>query len=215
MGFSRQDILDQLDHHARDFTFPMLDNGYMFLVDTRLTAWRDETRWALAIEIVGYNPRAGQLDLLVHRYGNCLDGPTGTRDEDFLCPVTSEIEDSENSEHTIPGLSRICLRDHEVPLIAHADPWRLEGLYRSLVPTHRDLLFANDAEMKARFPVDLALVLRLEEWHHPNLVNDQLPSGNETFVMIADVLRTGDLSRYAPTKVPNTHWSHWPDGGSL
>jgi len=29
------------------------------------------------------------------------------------------------------------------------------------------------------------------------------------------VLATADASRYRPTLTPNTHWSNWPDSGSL
>ena len=86
------DILAQLDRHAGEFTFPMLDNGYIFPVDVRLTAWRDKSRWALAIEVVGYSPRAAELHVVIHRYGNCVEGVTGTRNADFICAVEGEVE---------------------------------------------------------------------------------------------------------------------------
>ncbi len=40
-------------------------------------------------------------------------------------------------------------------------------------------------------------------WHHPDLVNGELPSGSETFQMIAEVVVSGDATRYRPTKQPN------------
>jgi hypothetical protein len=136
-AFSSGEILAQWDQHAGDYTFPMLDNGYVFLVDTRLTAWRDDHRWALAIEVVGYSPRSGQLDCVIHRYGNCVEGPTGTRNEDFICPVTSEVEDPSNPEHAIPGLLSISLRGNPAPLANRSDSCRLENLYRGLTPSYR------------------------------------------------------------------------------
>ncbi|MGC4767981.1 DUF7003 family protein [Micromonospora sp. DT44] len=41
------------------------------------------------------------------------------------------------------------------------------------------------------------------------------PSRSETFRQIADALATGDRTLYAPKAQPNTHWSHWPESGSL
>src|SRR3712207_3518142 len=53
--FSQQEILTKLDDAARDFKFPGLDNGFIYPVDTRLHAFRDDARWALVIEVVGYD----------------------------------------------------------------------------------------------------------------------------------------------------------------
>ena len=64
-------------------------------------------------------------------------------------------------------------------------------------------------------PAELPLLLRLEEWHHPDLANGELPGGSRTFQQLAEVLATGEASRYQPVEVPNTHWTHWPDGGTL
>jgi hypothetical protein len=37
----------------------MLDNGYVHLVDSRLSAYRDNERWAIVIEVIGFNYRGG------------------------------------------------------------------------------------------------------------------------------------------------------------
>ncbi len=58
-GFSSEEILSQLDKCAAEFTFPMLDNGYVYPVDSRLSAYRDEARWVLIIEVFGFNFRGG------------------------------------------------------------------------------------------------------------------------------------------------------------
>jgi hypothetical protein len=61
-NFSSQDILLQLDQCAEDFNFPVLDNGYIYPIDSRLTAYRDDQRWVLVIEIVGHAYRSGEHD---------------------------------------------------------------------------------------------------------------------------------------------------------
>ena len=65
-------------------------------------------------------------------------------------------------------------------------------------------------------PPDLQEFLILEEWNHPNVVEvTERPSGSQTFQQLAHALVTGDASGYKPSLAPNTHWSHWPDGGTL
>lgn len=64
-------------------------------------------------------------------------------------------------------------------------------------------------------PIDIPKILELHDWFHPDIVNGELPSENETFMQIAQVLKTGDIEYYKPTHDPNTHWQNWPSGGSL
>ena len=69
--------------------------------------------------------------------------------------------------------------------------------------------------MLERVPADLPRIFQLEEWHHPDLAGDELPSRSRTFQIIAMVLETGDADQYRPVEEPNTHWRFWPDGGTL
>ena len=91
----------------------------------------------------------------------------------------------------------------------------IPDLFRRLLPRHRDLYHATEAELREVVPEDLPQILRLLEWEHSDAVHDVLPSHTECFPMIAKVLATGDVSHYKPTKPPNTHWSNWPAGGTL
>lgn len=236
--FSRLDILTQLDDAARVYDFPMLDNGYMYLADVRLHAYRDdprrsdEPRWVLVIDVLGWFNRAYAVENILHCYGNCLKRSPGTANEDFLGMVEDGPEgslfDKEYGEYVHNEARTVCIRGKVVPINTTADflaakrielidPPKVHGfeLLRSLLPEHRDLLFATEEELRQRVPPDLPCLLRLDEWYHPNLCDGELPSDKETFQMIADVLASGDSAHYAPTKPPNTHWSNWPKGGTL
>jgi len=57
-------------------------------------------------------------------------------------------------------------------------------------------------------------LLVLDEWHQPDLITTS-PSTSQAYQMIAEALATADPGRYQPTEPPNTHWSHWPESGSL
>jgi hypothetical protein len=88
-------------------------------------------------------------------------------------------------------------------------------LFRLLAPARRRLLPADETELRAGIPSDLPELLRLDEWNQPEEFQDVRPSEHETFQMIAEVLESGDPTRYRPTLPANTHWSHWPDAGTL
>lgn len=57
--------------------------------------------------------------------------------------------------------------------------------------------------------------MELKEWYHPDCADSELPSNNETFKQIAEVLETGEMELYKPTRKPNNHWKNWPEGGTL
>jgi hypothetical protein len=209
--------------------FPMLDNAYIFPADVRLTLYRDRTRWALALEALGFSPKAGndaeRIILDLHVFGNCLAQPPG------LCTtVTPATSTAPLFVAPWPGKvlagARLSLRGREVylptaPEAYHAagialrsppDVWGFEAL-RVLLPGYRALLLATETERCAHIPPDLPAILQLDEWRHPNLAEDELPSHTETFQQLAAVLYTGDPARYAPNVPPNTHWRYWPHGG--
>jgi hypothetical protein len=41
------------------------------------------------------------------------------------------------------------------------------------------------------------------------------PSSYETWQLLTKVITTGDINLYKPTLPPNTHWTNWPDSGSM
>lgn len=88
-------------------------------------------------------------------------------------------------------------------------------LCRLLAAEHRDLVLATNSERRVSVPPELMEILVLEGWCHPDVCCGEVPSDTETFRELAEVLVSGDLSRYRTTEVHNTHWRYWPDGGAL
>ncbi len=207
-------ILAQLDQSAVDFTFPDLGHGYYFAMDARMHAYSDSARWALIVEIVGYNPRAADVLDVLHVYGNCLvSGEAGFENGDFLGRVDNfdQVEDEQEPE-TATGAD-VVVRGRLISVAAKPRE-DLVDVLRRLVPASRDFLLADDAELRRRIPADIPEILRLDEWHQPDLFETR-PSQSELYRQIAEVLATGDPGRYRPTEQPNTHWSNWPDSGGL
>jgi hypothetical protein len=72
MHFDPERILAILDGCCDAFTFPMLDNGYVYLAATRLSLYRSATDWALVIEVFGFSPRAGMPDTAIFTFASRL-----------------------------------------------------------------------------------------------------------------------------------------------
>jgi hypothetical protein len=88
-------------------------------------------------------------------------------------------------------------------------------LLRGLLSEHRESLLASDEERRSGLSPGLPQFLQLNEWQHPDILNRELPSETESFVLLAESMAAGDTALYRPTIPPNTHWANWPEGGSL
>ncbi len=229
-------ILEQLDLAASEFTFPMMDNGYVYPADVRMTVYRDTTRWLMNIEILGSGwPRKGgyhSFQNCLHLFGNALHRKYGTANEDFLDVIgdlpDDPLFDEQYDWYVRPQASAVSIRGSRVPIdlsleaLKRAEIPLVESpnidppaVLRSLLPQYRDLLLATDQELEARNVHGLPQWLRLNEWFHPDLASNELPSGCETFQMLAEAISTGKKEVYHPTKAPNTKWQNWPEGGTL
>ena len=232
--FTSNDILAQLDKCAEDFTFPMLDNGYVYPVESRLSGYRGDNRWVLIIEVIGFNVRAGGhdgIDNCLHIFGNCLGFEPGTNNSNFLYFAENSPEgetfDQEFGESLNPNIKTISMRGKIVPVSQDPEYYKTRQIeleappeikiwefLRAIKNDYGEHFFATEEEIRARIPLDLPFIIRLKEWFHPDLASGEKPSESETFQMIARVLESGDLRNYHPTKMPNNHWSNWPEGGT-
>lgn len=204
----------------------------------------DAERWALVVDIVGYNPRAGNVVDVLHALGNCLTGTHETWHTRFTNRIDNFVDLCEGD----PGAAGyrqvpLVIRGQAVP-VAAAATIRLEDLFRLLAPQHRDLLLAENAEIRQLLPADLPRVLCLDDWHHTTLrvqppsperdrqrqLHETLtrhlppqrrvpfevrPSDIETYQQLSEVLATAELFHYRPTLPGNTHWTNWPLSGAL
>lgn len=137
-------------------------------------------------------------------------------------------QDPEDIELVAPGANVIVVRDQSIALpsldeyarhdieLEQAPRVLVFELCRYLADIARDHVLATPEERRVSVLPEMDQILQLEEWHHPNVVDrEDRPSGSETFRQLAEVLVTGDVKLYQPSKPPNTHWRNWPDGGRL
>ena len=86
---------------------------------------------------------------------------------------------------------------------------------RYLAVTKRDQVLATEEEKRHHILPEMQQIFQLEEWHHPDVAIEELPSESETFQQLVKVLFTGNTDYYQPTQPPNTDWRNWPEGGQL
>ncbi|PYT63401.1 MAG: hypothetical protein DMG35_04235 [Acidobacteria bacterium] len=149
-------------------------------------------------------------------------------DSRFVFPISEgPWQDAMDSELVATDAKGIALRGEPLALPSYDEyekhgieleqPSRIQvyELCRLLADIARTKVLATAQEQRISVLPDMKQILQLEEWHHPNIVEDDRPSSSETFRQLAQVLETGDLKLYHPSKQPNTHWRNWPDGGTL
>ena len=240
-------ILQILDQCCDSFTFPMLDNGYVYLAGTRLTLFRSNEHWSLVIEVFGFSTRSELPDTHVYTFASRLcnrkkesefyssDAYTQhlknnpNNESRFVFPIDQgSWQDPDDLDYLADDASHIMVRNQKIALpdresyarlgveLEDSDRIFVYEACRSLAATHRDLLLATDVELRANVPPELEQILQLDEWNHPDVVDEaKKPSASETFQQLAEVLASGQISSYRPTLLPNTHWANWPDGGTL
>jgi uncharacterized protein DUF7003 len=205
-------ILAVLDDCAAAFTFPALDNGYVYPAATRLTAYRSDSNWAIVIEVFGFSPRAGLPDTHLYTFAEELharDAPeqyvsreayerylslNPHHESRFVHPIEEgPWQDEEVGELVAEGASWLRIRGLERPLpgpaeyalagVDLADPPRIQvyELCRVLANLHREDVLADPAERRVSVAPELSEVARLEEWRHPDVTGEEMPSASETF----------------------------------
>lgn len=248
MTHNPEQILAILDACCAAYTFPMLDNGYVYLAASRLSAFHSPTNWALVIEIFGYSPRAGIPDIHVYTFASRLHQrdsieqyvtleahqaylannpfnesrfflPLGEdhswQDEESACELIARTATHfplRGQRYPLPERSAYALQGIE---LAQPEDIELYELCRFLAETQRESILATPEEQRVSVLPELTQVLLLDEWRHPDLIAGELPSTTPAFQQLAQVLATGDPSHYTASEPPNTHWSHWPEGGTL
>lgn len=186
---TEEEILNSLDNSNDGYycSFVDLGDGYSYLIDTRLNAFRDDNnRWAIAIERLGYNPRAGAIILDIHYYGNCLTNLEyyNKRPTNYyrVHPINFDnFNDTIVGESLKPDAKFWLVREQQVSLSHNKQEYvnagivlkeyepneiRAEEAARLAVTHNRDLFRASDSDLFKSIPKDLRKIFVLDEWYH-------------------------------------------------
>jgi hypothetical protein len=213
------EILEQMDDCARQYDFPMFNNSTFQYARARLCAYANEDEWLIIFQILNYSPSPRRFFNDIYGYGNQLSRPGHQRtlalfDDDrswwdeqrFVLDVhhprlqlrsgarTFEISDLDYASRRIA-----IARDDQKPI----------GLLRYLVDVIPDELFvASDALLDCcNRPRGLHRALALDDWQHPDVAEDQLPSSSASLRDLATFLAGGTTA--PPSGSGNTDWRLW------
>ena len=228
------EFLHLLDTASSEGLFPYPQHDRMDYGGMRLHAYKGNRDFALLFEMMMFDHEAHRIErfhgFTNHAFLFHSNGDSAVWD-DSLLPVqikrvqgTASVSLTEDSDEHIatrkerqrlnPLATVIALRGKRVVVPQDAASYRARGvkpsrplmlqdLLRYLLATHRDQMFSTETERKRALP-GMKKLLTLDAWRHYDLDEDKAPSETEAMQMLAGVLVTGDVSRYAPSEAPNT-----------
>jgi hypothetical protein len=203
------EILSTLDNcYENDFWyFITLNHPYVYLIDSRVNIFRGKSdRWAVAAEVLGYNPRGGLISLEIFYFGNCLinleldngkpvnnctvfpidsenfdsttDGEVLKNDAAFWIARSTPVKLSHIKQDYIDG--GIELKQYEPNEI------RIEEAARLTILKHSGLYRATDEELYKSIPKSLDKILIIDEWYHREFFQNKHILSNAALERILD-----------------------------
>lgn len=191
---TEKEILSNLDDTYKFgdyFQFIQLGHPYSCLIDSRLNVFRgDDDRWAIAAERLGYNERAGEIELEIYYSGNCLVNLEEYNNQQTNYYILRNIDSDSFFKTTdgpdlLPDAKYWLLKNERVNLSVDVSTYAVNGIKlneyepgqigveeaaRLAVISQGDLFRASDDELNKSLPADLQKILVLDEWHHKDFL---------------------------------------------
>lgn len=240
-----QAILRILDGCCERSTFPVLDNGYVYLAATRLSLYRSKVDWGLVIEVFGFSPRSGLPDTAIYTFGSHLRRVRSASDFvseaawthyvrahhhdelHFVHPIDEgDWQDADQTEWVAQGATACVVRGNPVTL-PPADAYARWGI--ALSETPRIQVFEacralaelrRDAVLATPEERCAALPDALELLMQLEAWRHPDLAGGERCSASATFRSLASVLAGGDVtryrpEEPNTHWRFWPEGGTL
>ncbi|KAB2914980.1 MAG: hypothetical protein F9K23_12720 [Bacteroidetes bacterium] len=183
------EVLNALDnsHDGGYKRFVWFNDIYSYLIESRLNVFRGkEETWAIAIERVGFNPRAGNIFLSITYFGNCLTNLE--RYNNYVCNDyqigllnDDEVEETIDVDVLKEDAKHWTIRGQKIPLVYTKADYKdagvnisdydanaigVEAVARVIAYKHKTIFCATDQELYKSIPSNLDKILVLDEWYH-------------------------------------------------
>ncbi|MBD1373295.1 hypothetical protein IC620_13145 [Hazenella sp. IB182357] len=200
------------------FNYPVLDDLYIDLADTRLSVFKNDTKWILVIEKIGYFIQGQFAVYDLYAYGNTQlkNGLIYTTDE-FITINHQNILVDENGRFSIEPFDKLSFKIWNENVKMQLSPNDFEQakinftryspseFVRMISFKFKDKLFLNDQDIMNKLNEGrLDIFYRTNHWYHSN----ENPSLNPFFRDLDIALQHNDPLVIRPFK-PNTHWQNW------
>jgi hypothetical protein len=223
-------LLEDLDKHAAEFNFPMLNNAYVEFASARLSAFRSVQDWLIVFEVLGFSEREVEFVDLVYAFGSCVE-------REGL--IVEEIPLSSSPEHPLfDAETNECIADWskwsikvgnekmffspapkeytEAGIVIDREPGlgslKEIELLRFLVHVLGETrFFLTDQSLLSHFPKckSLEKFVQTTQWQHPNVAEEEMPSKNVSIRSLVEALSQRNPLLFKQGH-PNTHWRFWP-----
>jgi hypothetical protein len=232
--FDKDTVLQDLDNHASEFDFPMLDNTYVEFAKARLSLFAGPESWVIAFEIIGYSINEGSFVNDLYAFGNCLSREgvltsfpvaAGVADCPFVDPATEawiadwkdwSISCRDRRFHFQPTYDEYVRLGISVDSEGGPGSLRPKDILRFFTGTKGcgDLFLAKQELLEELHGCqNVNLLLQTEEWQHPDIASGELPSESISIRSLADAVALSSADMFMPGRI-NTDWRLWETAAS-
>jgi hypothetical protein len=196
----------------------MLNNVYFYYSRARLNSFVGGKDWLIVFQVIAYFTRSAELGNFLYAYGSVI--PDGIDQDKYLVYATQldkkDIADRFNFKLSIRGksvkakLTEDDYAEYDIP-VDEEHPPELD-VARIVGWKYADLVFLPEDELLDFLGLSgrrLRPFLTLEDWYHPNVADDELPSQSDSLDQLAEAMSKKDKSAYKLQGTGNTHWSNW------
>jgi hypothetical protein len=226
---NKEQVFLDLDKHASEFNFPVLDNAYVEFAATRLTAFEGAGNWLLVFEVLGFSTREVAFVNDFYAFGSCVEKEGFVGERILLASAPKEpIFDKETNE-CVADWSHwsIDLGAQIISFTPSRDEYAQAGITIDRAPGKGTLteiellrflvhklghqhLFMNDSELLTYFPrcKSVSKFIQTNRWRHPDIADGEKPSETVSLRSLVEALFRGDPNVFDPGR-PNTEWKSW------
>ncbi len=224
-----QYALEDLNKHASEFNFPVLDNAYVEMAATRLTAFRSTGKWCIVFEVLGYSKNEGSFVDDLYAYGSCLAKEgfissttvmSPSPDQPLIDPQTEAwIADWEQWSIVVKGKCYKFAPQREeylsqginIPLEGGPGTLNEGQVMRFFI--HKESahdLFMQEADLRSelRLGSEMNILVQTEHWQHPDVAGGEKPSDVISIRSLLAALSSNSSADFQ-TGHSNTEWRQW------
>lgn len=222
-------ILSDLDKHASEFNFPVLDNAYVEFAAARLSVFEGPEHWLVVFEVLGFSTQETEFVDDLYAYGSCVD-KEGFAGEHVL--LTSALQESLFDKETNECVAdwshwSINLRGKTISFTPSREEYSQAGITMDHDPGRATLneidllrflvfklgeerLFMSEQALLSHFPrcKGVSKFIQTTHWQHPDIAGGEKPSESVSIRSLVEALFRRDPSVFDPGG-SNTEWKSW------
>jgi hypothetical protein len=229
MTRNTKQILEDLDKHASEFNFPVLDNAYVEYAAARLSAFQGVKDWLIIFEVLGFSTREVEFVNDLYAFGSCVEREGIIGEEIPLCSSPEHpVFDSETNE-CLADWTRWAIKvgNEEMSFSPTPEEYAEAGIVIGREPGRGSLseiellrflvhrlgekrFFLSDEALLSHFPKcqKLEKLVQTTQWQHPNVAKEEKPSKNTSIRSLVEALSQRNPALFRQGR-PNTHWRFW------